>query len=111
MGHRSLAVATVVTALALTGCQPWPSSQDNQDAVSRRETYVARNASLPEETKNAILGGRITMGMSPGQVRVSWGTPDHTRTNAFAWGTTSTWWYGSTLVSFRNDKVDGWSGR
>ncbi len=112
MRHRLIAAATIAV-LVLTGCQPLQNqtSGESQDAalVSRQEAYVAWNASLPEEIKDAILAGKITFGMSPAQVKASWGTPDHTRTNTLTWGTTATWWYGSTLVSFRNDKVDGWS--
>lgn len=76
----------------------------------RREAFVADNPNIRDTYRQAILNGRVTLGMSPPMVQAAIGRPrDINRTTA-SWGTREQWVYGSTgnrrYVYFRDGVVN-----
>jgi hypothetical protein len=69
-----LAPLALLVAVALAACGgPFKSSYD----ILRegRVTYVNQNPNLDPAVRTAILDGRLLEGMTPADVRASWGDP------------------------------------
>lgn len=56
----------LIGVILLCGCATFPSAQV-------RQTYVDSHPSLPKETRQAILEGKIRIGMTKDEVKASWG--------------------------------------
>ncbi len=74
----------------------------------RRVGYVESHNTLNKKTSELILEGKISLGMTPDQVRASWGPPNDINETVGAWGVHAQWVYGSQYVYFENDVLTSW---
>jgi hypothetical protein len=77
---------------AAADAAPPTKTQDEEDQ-ERREKFVADNPSLPDDQKEAVLGARAIVGMTPAAVEASWGPADNAKDDVTAVGQTTTWYY------------------
>jgi hypothetical protein len=82
-----------IGCLGLFGCAGTTASLDQE----RRLTAV-ENPDVPLEVRNAILGGRVMIGMSDGMVAASWGLPRQVDVDKAPGSRRETWVYGSRLT-------------
>lgn len=99
--------------------------QKNKDML--RKEMVNRNPNWPENIKNAILTGKLVIGMNKDQVLSSWGTPDNVNTTTMENFITEQWVYSREdqvcfggmvhcatysvpmfFAYFENDKLKSW---
>ena len=77
----------------IVGCVT-TQQQKHQEAVERRQAYVAAHPTLDTDIKWAILEGKVGVGMTPEQVIASWGRPHDINRNVGSWGVNEQWVYG-----------------
>jgi hypothetical protein len=108
-------IAAIGVMAALAGCAGTTGRLDTE----RRLTAVEK-ADLNDDVRNAILGGRVLVGMSEGMVAASWGLPHSVRASTDGghewwsygsrftpgWETTLVF-HGGTLVDVRSTRVQG----
>jgi len=73
-------------------------------AASRQESYVNSHPGLSAEVKQAILSGQITYGMTPAEVRVSWGAPDYEGTRSLPGGHQEMTWRWGSIITVRDPR-------
>lgn len=86
-GNRGAMV--LLGCLALAGCAGTASRMD-----SERRLMAVESRSVPPDIREAILEGRVVIGMSDGMVAASWGMPKTVRLNPAAGAVRETWTYG-----------------
>lgn len=115
----------IITALilAITACtwvEPIKKPTDNslitcdtncQDE-KRRRTYLVQHPNLSTELKNAILEGRVLIGMSKDQVIAAIGRPDQ-RQDTSTWAAREQWIYNAgtdqgRFFTFQFGKINRW---
>jgi len=84
--HLGVLVALLVTAL-LAGCMGTESPEE------RRQAFVAANPHLDERTLNAVLEGKIFIGMPAAAAEASWGKPSSVHRSVGIWGVSEQWVY------------------
>lgn len=57
----------------------------------------------------AMMDGKIQIGMTTEMVRIAWGSPEKINDSASAYGTHEQWVYGSQYVYFENGVCTGWN--
>jgi hypothetical protein len=75
--------------LALAGCAGTASRVD-----SERRLMAVESRSVPPDIREAIIQGRVLIGMSDGMVAASWGMPKTVRSKPAANAVRETWTYG-----------------
>lgn len=86
-GNRGAMV--MLGCLALAGCAGTASKMD-----SERRLMAVDSRAVPPDIREAILQGRVLIGMSDGMVAASWGMPRAVRLNPAAGAVRETWTYG-----------------
>lgn len=79
-----------------------------QKSQVRREVYVAEHPGLDEQTQNAIVAGKVRMGMTQNQVYASWGGPHSINESVNARGTREQWVYPHNYLYFKNGRLESW---
>ena len=72
---------------------------------SRRQGYVKTHSELDNNTKEAILKGKIFIGMGSDQAKASWGPPKRINKTVSASGVHEQWIYSSQYLYFENGKL------
>jgi len=92
-------IGLILTALVLVGCATsrFEACNGMWDAYERQvcegqHLYIAGHADIDDSTRQAILGGKVRLGMTSEQVRASWGPP--WRVNRYHAGRREQWVYG-----------------
>ena len=71
--------------------------------------YVKDNSVMPEKFKNAIIEGKVSLGMSTEMVTASWSKPKVINRTADSRGVFEHWAYESGVhLYFENDKLSSW---
>lgn len=86
----------LVLAVTLAGCDDVPAMQRRhaaEAAQARREAFVAAHTDLNEETRKAILAGKVFVGMTEEQALASWGAPSKKNRTILASGVREQWVY------------------
>jgi len=105
IARRVLIAAIVGSLILLNGC------------TSFRLDYVNSHPDLDGRTREAILNGRIFIGMTEEQVKVSWGRPKEIHRSVGMNWSREQWVYGikegdhyisPTYVYFERGRVIGW---
>jgi len=76
--------------LLLLGCGAMLAKMD----TDRRQQYVGAHPELDQRTREAILNGKIFIGMTRVQVIASWAMPYDTNRTVGSWGVHEQWIYG-----------------
>jgi hypothetical protein len=58
--------------------------------------------------RDAILNGKVKMGMSREEVVAAWGKPKDINRTVGSWGTHEQWVYEKQYLYFSNGKVTSW---
>ncbi len=82
---RILTFLFAVACLLPSGCETGPQA--------RRTTYVKKNPTLSRQTRQAILNGKIELGMSEQDVMASWGKPSRIEKKRNDFGGYTCWVY------------------
>jgi hypothetical protein len=100
----------ILMIFALTGCTGIADQ-------NRRQAYVAQNQ-LDDATRDKILEGSVSIGMTADEVTASWGRPDFVNKTVFSWGVHEQWAYCSSTFGcsdgamhyfyFRDGILDSW---
>lgn len=69
--------------------------------ASARESYVQSHPRLEPPVRAAILAGELVAGMSPDEVRASWGAPDHESSRYLPGGRQETTWSWGEIIAAR----------
>jgi len=67
---------------------------------NRRQTYINHHQSLSLEKKQAILNGKLLIGMTREEVLASWGRPRKSNISEGSWGVDEQWIYGRHRRNF-----------
>lgn len=71
-----------------------------------REEIVRRNPEWPEEIREKILAGDVSVGMNKKQVRASWGRPSEImRTEDDSGALHAVWIYDKAFLIFENERL------
>lgn len=65
-------LVSFILAGVISGCATTPLTKPG---FSQRKAYVQENNNIGDEIKNAILNGKVIMGMQKSDVIASWGKP------------------------------------
>ncbi len=78
-----------------------------QPEISRQEKYIQENPELSDEMKKLIRNGTVTVGMSEGEVRASWGDPKTVEIFNSGENSYKRWIYGDgkPVLYWKNHKV------
>jgi len=78
----------------------------------RREWYCRTHTDLSPQTAKAIICGELLIGMTPEQVRASWGQPTKVNQTMTSEGLREQWVYASTRYAyFREGVLAAWQAR
>lgn len=128
-----LSICVLLILASLVGCVPVSNDADDYRAALNRPATVtavtvdnraltqeelAQKQAQGEDLAAAISSRKITKGMTPGQVRMSWGEPRKVSSYSGV-SDIETWQYGQccggrsiscemTLVTFTNGQVTSW---
>lgn len=76
----------------------------------RRRSFVENHSNLSTRHREAILSGRVALGMNKSMVRASLGRPDNINRTTASWGTREQWVYrqgrGRLYIYFRDGVVE-----
>ena len=87
----------IIGVLLLQGCANVSPITRKDNPITRRKDYVQKHPELKENIRQAILEGKVRLGMTKEQVIASWGEPYNKSTFGSVWGTTEQWTYGTCL--------------
>lgn len=89
-------IALLALCIAVLSCgNPW------QSANQRRRAYLEGNYLWNEQQKNAILSGRLFLGMTESAVIASWDEPERKNRTIGSWGVHEQWVYGYRRIYLR----------
>ena len=89
-----------------------PENIRQQEKTIMRQELVSRHQDWPQNIKNNIAEGEISLGMTKGQALSSWGAPLQINRTVLESGVHEQWVYEdlgvSTYVYFDDDKLTAW---
>jgi hypothetical protein len=80
-----------------------------QRAKDARKNYGRDHPDVAPEVAEAVASQKIMMGMTPDQVRTSWGEPKSVTRSVSSLGTLEMWWYSGACLDFANGKLESWT--
>lgn len=78
---------------------------ENDLSQIKHKYFIAKYG---KEDGSRVFDGRIWKGMTEQMMRDSWGKPDKTNVNNYAWGKFSQYYYGDVTYFFKNGKLTDW---
>lgn len=75
-----------------------------KSASTRRQQAITDNRTWDSQTKESVLRGAVSIGMTAEMVRASWGPPEDVNRSVGSWGVYEQWVYGdhSRFLYFEN---------
>lgn len=123
MVKKQLIIALTIIPLILSGCVTAESLKKITDEKLKynagfyaenlyRQEFVRRHPEWPDEIKQAILKGKVRIGMTKEQARAAWGEPTKVNRTVTQSGVHGQWVYNCvgalSFLYFENDILTSW---